>query len=236
MSDDVTLWFQQLSDPKTREQAAGLLWMRYIDRLAVLVRQQLSPQLQQRVDASDVMQSVWKSFFDGRFDLANRNELWSLLARIAANKAADAARFHRAGRRDVRKEAVVDSEGLDRLPQHRPIAKSPARVRSEIGEAAPADEVVVCHVADGDVLVSLPVETLRTLLVDATPEHAVRVIELLESLPPELQQIAVWQLQSLTIDEIAQQMKCTTRTVNRRIQLIRQKLVRLAGTGEFEAS
>src|SRR5574341_751939 len=45
------------------EDAATLLYLRYADRLRALTVAQCSPDLAQRVDADDIVQSVFRTFF-----------------------------------------------------------------------------------------------------------------------------------------------------------------------------
>jgi RNA polymerase sigma-70 factor (ECF subfamily) len=98
------------------EQAAADLFGRYADRLLALVRQHLSKQLSRRVDADDVLQSAFRSFFsgarEGRFLFEKRNDLWPLLVAIALHKVKKQLRLHTAAKRDIaaeRRPAGTDS-------------------------------------------------------------------------------------------------------------------------------
>jgi DNA-directed RNA polymerase specialized sigma24 family protein len=91
-----------------REVAARLVWGRYFQELLALARKHLSARVRRREDEEDVLQSMYDSFCvrqrRGDFDLANRDELWSLLVQITLRKARNAANRHLQGKRDVRRE------------------------------------------------------------------------------------------------------------------------------------
>ena len=72
------------------QQAAGELFHRYANRLIALARSRLSAKLSRRIDAEDVVQSAYRSFFgdarDGRYDLQPGADLWKLLVTIMLHK------------------------------------------------------------------------------------------------------------------------------------------------------
>jgi DNA-directed RNA polymerase specialized sigma24 family protein len=80
--------------------AADQLFARYADRLLALARSRLSAKLARRIDADDVVQSTYRSFFararDGQFTADEPGDLWRLLATIALHKVRRQARRHRA--------------------------------------------------------------------------------------------------------------------------------------------
>ena len=98
-------------------EAAEELHAQYCKRLIFLVRQRLRPKLAARLDAEDVVQSVFRTFFRrceaGEFQFENAASLWTLLAAIAVRKAAARTRHHNAQCRDVSAEV---SEGENALP------------------------------------------------------------------------------------------------------------------------
>ena len=87
-------------------EAATLLYRRYAKRLRQLIRAKSSPALARRLDADDIMQSVFHAFFQGAaegcYELPAGEELWPLLLVIALNKIRTQGSFHRAAKRDVR--------------------------------------------------------------------------------------------------------------------------------------
>lgn len=94
------------------DAAAGEVVARFSRRLAALAQGRLSPQIRQKVDAEDVLQSVFKSFFvrhaGGQIDPTGWDNLWTLLTVIAVRKCAKRWNYYRADRRDVGREAAID--------------------------------------------------------------------------------------------------------------------------------
>ena len=97
------------------DDAATELYLRYAHRLRALANAQTSPELQQRVDNEDLVQSIFRTFFrrvaGGQYDVPNGDELWKLLLVIGLNKIRSTATHHRANKRDVKK--TVSGEVLD---------------------------------------------------------------------------------------------------------------------------
>jgi RNA polymerase sigma-70 factor (ECF subfamily) len=97
------------------EEAAVVLYGRYARRLRELAQAQCSAELARQVEAEDIVQSVFRSFFSGAsegcYDLPDGEELWRLFLVIALNKIRARSRFHRAARRDVRR--TVSGESFD---------------------------------------------------------------------------------------------------------------------------
>ncbi|TWT97353.1 RNA polymerase sigma factor [Neorhodopirellula pilleata] len=87
------------------EQAAELIFIRYVNRLAGLARSRLSEKMQRRIDPDDVVQSVYRSFFrqarDGDYRLERSGDLWRLLAGITINKTLGQVEYHRAAKRSI---------------------------------------------------------------------------------------------------------------------------------------
>lgn len=91
-----------------------------------LARKHLGTQLQHKIDPEDVVQSAYKSLLlrygEGAMSADGGDGLWGLLTVITVRKCADRVRFHRAERRDVRREAPGGqevapwSEALSREP------------------------------------------------------------------------------------------------------------------------
>jgi DNA-directed RNA polymerase specialized sigma24 family protein/predicted Ser/Thr protein kinase len=81
--------------------------------------------LRRRIDADDVVQSTYRSFFthaeQGDYALAESGDLWRLLASIALHKLYGQVERHTAGRRSINHETVAD----DALP-HRTAALEPS--------------------------------------------------------------------------------------------------------------
>jgi DNA-directed RNA polymerase specialized sigma24 family protein len=98
--------------------AEAAVFHRFARRLIALARSRLDGQIRQKIDPEDVLQSVYKSFFQrqaqGQFVLDNWDALWALLTLITARKCGRWIDFFHAERRDVRMEDPARAqEGLD---------------------------------------------------------------------------------------------------------------------------
>lgn len=123
------------------EQAAETLFRRYVDRLVLLARGRMSTKMTRRVDAEDVVQSAYRSFFvgarAGRYELQRGGDLWRLLVAITLNKVLHQVRRNRASKRAVDRERNFASAGaLGVIP-----AEFLAREPSPEEGAVLADEV-----------------------------------------------------------------------------------------------
>src|SRR5262249_13318250 len=101
------------------ESAARQIFDRYAERLLALARRRISQRLASRVDPEDVVQSVFRTFFDrakaGQFQIEDPNDICKLLARITVHKTLRQIAFHKAAKRDPSLEAGQGSENQDRL-------------------------------------------------------------------------------------------------------------------------
>lgn len=93
------------------ESAAAEIFDRYVQRLISLAGSKLSEVLKRRVEAEDIVQSAYRSFFrnaaDDRYTIEHSGQLWGLLAAITINKVRKQAAFHKAQKRDIRTEANI---------------------------------------------------------------------------------------------------------------------------------
>jgi RNA polymerase sigma factor (sigma-70 family) len=100
------------------DEAARRIWERYLPRLLTLARSHLDQRIRILHDEDDVVQSMGGSFFNrlrrGDFDLADRDALWALLVTITLNKVRNAADYHLAAKRDVRREQALPSSDESR--------------------------------------------------------------------------------------------------------------------------
>ena len=114
-------------------QAAEELVRRYESAIRLAVRTRLTdPALKRHFDSVDVCQSVLASFFlraaAGQYDLNDPSDLVALLVRMAQNKLANQARFHRRQRRDAR--LVTGQDGaVERLADGGPAPDQIAAAR-----------------------------------------------------------------------------------------------------------
>lgn len=94
-----------------RQEAAAELFERYAGRLIGLAQQQLSVKLNARVEASDVVQSAYCTFFigarDGRYVLERSGDLWHLLVAITIHKLQRQFQYHTAAKRSVHREETL---------------------------------------------------------------------------------------------------------------------------------
>jgi RNA polymerase sigma-70 factor (ECF subfamily) len=88
------------------QDAATQLYARYVERLQHLAKTRCSAQLARCLDAEDIVQSVFRTFFrgvrQGYYDIPEGEDLWKLLLVIALNKIRAKGSFHLAAKRDVR--------------------------------------------------------------------------------------------------------------------------------------
>jgi RNA polymerase sigma-70 factor (ECF subfamily) len=88
------------------DDAATELYRRYAQRLFHLATHKVSPDLKQRVDPEDIVQSVFRTFFRraslGQYVAPDGEELWKLLLVIGLNKIREVANHHYADKRDLR--------------------------------------------------------------------------------------------------------------------------------------
>ena len=94
-----------------RNAAATEIYLRFSRRLIGLVKRRLSSIDKRKIDASDIVQSVYRSFFrrqaDDEFELSDWDSLWSLLASITVRKCLRKRRDLRRALRDVRRESPL---------------------------------------------------------------------------------------------------------------------------------
>jgi RNA polymerase sigma factor (sigma-70 family) len=98
-----------------REAAAAEVLEEYSGRLRAVAQRRISAQLGRRIDADDVLQSVFRSLFvrlrRSEFELDGGEDLWKLLVTVTLNKVRSQAAFHSAGRRALAREQRLHAEG-----------------------------------------------------------------------------------------------------------------------------
>jgi RNA polymerase sigma-70 factor (ECF subfamily) len=117
------------------QDAAARLFERYVGKLVGLAQRHLSSQLGRRIDAEDVVQSAFRSFFrgtrDGRFHLEPGQDLWRLLAVMTVTKLKKQVEFHTAAKRDFQ---------LERSPS---VEDSHPAFSRAVDEPSPADSLAL---------------------------------------------------------------------------------------------
>jgi RNA polymerase sigma factor (sigma-70 family) len=188
----VTRWVTALKDGDGA--AAQAIWERYHRRLVGLAREKLRAARRRAADEEDVVQNAFHSFFAG----------------VAGG------RFPRLDDRDNlwRLLVVITArKALDQLAHERSGRQGGGTLQGESRiYPVPAgwDAAAIDHVV-GD---------------EPTPEFAAQVAEeydrLLAALGDDtLRRVAVWKMEGLTADEIADRLACSRRTVARKLEAIR---------------
>lgn len=191
--EPVTSWFRQLEAGD--EHAAHLLWQRYYRELIELARTRLGATPRRIFDEEDVALSVMRCLYEGAArgqysGLANRRELWRLLAIITARKVIAKQRLlnkQKRGGGRVRGDSALNGNSFGRsregFDQFRSDAASP-----------------------------------EVLAIAA--EEFQRLMALLDD--DRLRQIAQFKLEGYTNEEIGDRIGLTCRSIERKLQKIRQ--------------
>ncbi|REK31242.1 MAG: hypothetical protein DWQ42_00975 [Planctomycetota bacterium] len=110
-----------------QSEAAAAVFDRYVGRLVELIRSRMGASLRRRIDAEDVVQSAYRSFFrragDGDFRTSQQDDLWRLLARIALHKLYGQIEKHTAQKRNIARDRPLD-ETLERARAEPPVVEA----------------------------------------------------------------------------------------------------------------
>lgn len=103
------------------QTAARILFNRFVERLLLLARRRISQRLSSRVDAEDIVQSVFRTFFHrlklDQFQFDDQDDLFKLLVRITVHKTLRQIAFHNADKRNPIREASHTEGGQEMLAQ-----------------------------------------------------------------------------------------------------------------------
>lgn len=190
------------------EEAAQYLWQRYWRQLATVAGRRLR-ELGARCraeDEADAVQEAFAAFFrrieEGAYpDCRDRNDLWCLLVKIADSKARQLVRGERRGKRGhgrVRGDSAImadSSPGGDAFDR---VAGAP--------RSLPLAEPTLEEPSEAFVDQLLDTFTLCYGALDAMERQVLR-----------------GRMQGYTNDEIAAQVGCVTRTVERKLKVIRSR-------------
>jgi RNA polymerase sigma-70 factor (ECF subfamily) len=98
--------------PIGNRDTSELLYRRYCEQLVAIVKCRLPLDLAARIEAEDIVQSVFRRFIahyeNGGYVVPEGSELWSLLFVMALNKIREECSYHRAARRSTRRVSAVD--------------------------------------------------------------------------------------------------------------------------------
>ncbi|MFO0959417.1 MAG: ECF-type sigma factor [Isosphaeraceae bacterium] len=178
-------------DPAIRELAARLVWQRYFRELLTLARSHLTARIRGREDEEDVLQSMYKSFC-----LRQRRGDFDLANRDEL--------WMLLVKITLRKASNLATRHLQQRRDIRREAGHPAggslEERAEFVDQLEAEAPTPAEVA---------------LLNEALEQRFLALQE------PELKRIARRKLEGCSNQEIADELKCTVRTVERKLARIR---------------
>lgn len=147
---------QQMDDAAILEQikageplAATTLYERYASELHALVSRKTSAALAPRIDAEDIVQSVFRSFFKRvqhrDYHVPPGEDLWKLFLVMALNKIRNAATHHQAAKRNVR-QTISHADHEETLSARNDDHTGPILLQIVIDEALKAFPESVRHV------------------------------------------------------------------------------------------
>src|SRR5262245_28835758 len=103
------------------QDAARVLFDSFVERLLPLARRRISQRLASRVDAEDIVQSVFRTFFarlkEDQFEIENHDDLFRLLVRITVHKTLRQIAHHRAAKRNPGQEMGQSDSAHEQLLQ-----------------------------------------------------------------------------------------------------------------------
>ena len=110
------------------DDAAARVFHRFTHRLVALARLHIDSRVRQKVDAEDVLQSAYKSFFvrqaAGEFDFNGWEGMWAVLTVITVRKCGRVNRYFRSAGRDAETGGGLASGDSD--PGWQPLASGPS--------------------------------------------------------------------------------------------------------------
>jgi RNA polymerase sigma-70 factor (ECF subfamily) len=123
--------------------AATQVFSRFASRLIALARGQLSPQIRQKVDPEDVLQSVFRSFFrrnaEGEFgEFESWDNVWAMLLVLTLRKCGRRVDYFHAACRDVERE----------LPGAAPMSPSAADWGPSTAEPTPSEAAMLTEMVE----------------------------------------------------------------------------------------
>ena len=101
------------------QDAARLIFERYVAQLLALASRRISQRLASRVDPEDIVQSVFRTFFhrarEGQFQIDDPDDLCKLLARITVHKTLRQIAFHKRAKRNACLETGQGDDDADHM-------------------------------------------------------------------------------------------------------------------------
>src|SRR5262249_37515182 len=97
--------------------AAQKVFDQYVDKMVAMARKRISQRLASRIDAEDVVQSVFRTFFhrtkEGQFEVHDPEDICKTLARITMHKVFREVAHHQAAKRDAARELGSGDDSQD---------------------------------------------------------------------------------------------------------------------------
>jgi RNA polymerase sigma factor (sigma-70 family) len=189
----VTHWIHKIKDGN--REAAQILWERYFVRLVSLARKELKGADRRVCDEEDVALNVIEAFF----------------------RAAESGRLPDLCDRDGLWRLLVKMTARKAIDQHR------HQNRKQRGGGMVRGESVFHKLGDEGVTT-----IAQVIGDDPTPEFAAEMAEQVGNLfqmltDPELRALARGKMEGYTNEELAKKHECSSRTIERRLRLIRKK-------------
>jgi RNA polymerase sigma-70 factor (ECF subfamily) len=132
MSDSFVEFLARLHSKS--DGAAEQLFARFTHQLIALALRHIDMGLRHKMDPEDLVQSAYKSFFvrygEGNLNVVNWNSLWGLLTLITVRKCAERVAYHRAGCRDIGREA--SPRGDEAATWLEPFGREPTPVEAAV--------------------------------------------------------------------------------------------------------
>jgi DNA-directed RNA polymerase specialized sigma24 family protein len=229
--DDVTHWLRELRspDPAHRAAASQKLFNRYVELLQREVRSRLGSKLRAEVDSNLVAAKALQSFLGcATSSVTNGNSLFNWLLNAVAWRSTDAIRAatakcrYRGGKVSL-DEARDEEQGddaigaLDQGYVVLPLSDPEIKRRQEHNSAH-----FVHHEKGDSAFASM--EDARLVLLEVDPGAAAFLIELVDSLPPQYQEIAALAISGNTPAEIARELSYSVRAIQHSLRDMRKHL------------
>jgi RNA polymerase sigma-70 factor (ECF subfamily) len=163
---------------------------RYSDRLLAFARRELTAFVRRRVDPEDVVQSVYRSFFNrlhqGQFAFEESHDLWRPLAAMTFHKTRNVVKFHLRERRDSRREQPLgqDDNLKDSSPDEHDLAALVNSLEKLVSKLSDTRREIVLRRLDG-----MPIQDIAAQ-VGCSRQTVYRVL-------PHVQEIAAQELEPI---------------------------------------
>jgi RNA polymerase sigma-70 factor, ECF subfamily len=152
------------------DDAATQLYLRYVRRLRALTEARCSPRLARMVDADDIVQSIFGSFFraagQGLYDVPAGEDLWRLLVVITLNKIRSKGNYFHAAKRDARltvaREVIEEEQPAYEGGLREDLAFLRLTVKEALEKLPPLDRQVITLRIEGYEVAEIAKQTARS--------------------------------------------------------------------------